>query len=133
MRHTSVTEFQDLASKRDSLRADAEEFLDEWPIWLLPVATIPAFEIDAADPGWAQPRFEVDGMDQERYEIVAACWAVSLYGFPSVVIPVARSRDGLPIGVQIVGRPNRDFEVLAVALVLEALIGEGLEVRVPGA
>ena len=125
MRHTSVTEFQDLASKRDSLRADAEEFLDEWPIWLLPVATIPAFEIDAADPGWAQPRFEVDGMDQERYEIVAACWAVSLYGFPSVVIPVARSRDGLPIGVQIVGRPNRDFEVLAVALVLEALIGEG--------
>ena len=132
-RHTSVTEFQDLASKRDGLRADAEEFLDEWPIWLLPVATIPAFEIDATDPARAQPRFEVDGIEQERYEIVAACWAVSLYGLPSVVIPVARSQDGLPIGVQIVGRPNRDFEVLEVASVLEALCGEVLEARRPDA
>ena len=102
-------------------------------IWLLPVATIPAFEIDAADPGWAQPRFEVDGMDQERYEIVAACWAVSLYGFPSVVIPVARSRAGCPSAFKSWVDQTANFEVLAVAMVLEALIGEGLEVRGPGA
>jgi Asp-tRNA(Asn)/Glu-tRNA(Gln) amidotransferase A subunit family amidase len=121
MREVSVREFQDLAMARDALREDALAFLEDWPIWILPVSTIPAFELDAGDPTTAQPGFVVDGTRQTRYEVNAPCWAVTLYGFPSVVVPCGHSREGLPIGLQIVGRPNTDMEVLAFAARVEAL------------
>ena len=122
MRDVSVREFQDLAMGRDALREDALAFLEDWPIWILPVATIPAFELDADDPAAAQPDFVVDGTRQTRYEVNAPCWAVALYGFPSVVVPCGLSREGLPIGLQVVGRPHADMEVLAFAARVEALV-----------
>ncbi|MDT7747584.1 MAG: amidase, partial [Pseudonocardiales bacterium] len=42
-------------------------------------------------------------------------------GLPAAVVPVGRSAEGLPIGVQVVGRPFHDHEVLAVAALLEQL------------
>jgi Asp-tRNA(Asn)/Glu-tRNA(Gln) amidotransferase A subunit family amidase len=124
MRDVSVREFQDLAMERDALREDALAFLEDWPIWILPVATIPAFELDADDPTAAQPAFVVDGARQARYEVMAPCWAVALYGFPSAVVPCGHSREGLPIGLQVVGRPHADMEVLAFAARIEALVEE---------
>ena len=38
---------------------------------------------------------------------------------PAVVVPVGHSPEGLPIGVQIVGRPWEEEQVLAVAAALE--------------
>jgi len=121
-RRATVAELQELAARRDALRADAEAFMTDWPIWVMPVATIPAFEVDRDDPSHAQPQFEVEGTSQTRYETMSPCWAVALYGFPSVVIPCGLSREGLPIGVQIVGRPNADEQVLEVAARLESLV-----------
>jgi Asp-tRNA(Asn)/Glu-tRNA(Gln) amidotransferase A subunit family amidase len=118
----SVAELQDLAARRDALRIDAERFMEDWPIWILPVATIPAFELDVLDPSFAQPEFEVEGNFQARYETMSPCWAVSLYGFPAVVLPVGTSSEGLPIGLQIVGRPNSDELLLEVAAQIETLV-----------
>ena len=46
----------------------------------------------------------------------------SLVGWPSVVLPVAMTAEGLPVGVQIVARPWREDVALAVAKTLEALM-----------
>ena len=43
----------------------------------------------------------------------------NLLGGPAAVVPVGRSPEGLPIGVQIAGRPWEDERVLAVAHALE--------------
>ena len=51
------------------------------------------------------------------------CRAVSLLRAPAAVVPCGTSTEGLPIGVQIVGRPFHDDEVLAVATALEAAFG----------
>lgn len=118
----TVAELQDLTARRDALRADAEAFMIDWPIWVMPVATIPAFELDRDDPSYAQPEFEVEGSVQARYEIMSPCWAISLYGFPAVVVSCGVSNEGLPIGVQIVGRPHADEQVLEVAARLESLV-----------
>jgi Asp-tRNA(Asn)/Glu-tRNA(Gln) amidotransferase A subunit family amidase len=122
MRDISVREFQDLAMERDALREDALAFLEDWPFWILPVATIPAFELDADDPTATPQEFVVDGTRQAKYDINAPCWAVALYGFPAVVVPCGHSREGLPIGLQIVGRPYADMDVLAFAARVEALV-----------
>ena len=61
------------------------------------------------------------------WDVLAPCRLISLFGVPSVSVPFGTSADGLPIGVQVVGRPFREDEVLAVAKILaeEATWGRG--------
>jgi Asp-tRNA(Asn)/Glu-tRNA(Gln) amidotransferase A subunit family amidase len=47
----------------------------------------------------------------------------NLLGNPGAVVPVSQSSEGLPIGVQVVGRPNEEEEVLAVAGFLDREFG----------
>jgi Asp-tRNA(Asn)/Glu-tRNA(Gln) amidotransferase A subunit family amidase len=47
----------------------------------------------------------------------------NLTGWPVAVVPVGQDAAGMPAGVQIVGRPWRDHEVLAVAKVIEQATG----------
>jgi Asp-tRNA(Asn)/Glu-tRNA(Gln) amidotransferase A subunit family amidase len=47
----------------------------------------------------------------------------NLTGNPAAVVPVGRSPEGLPIGVQVVGRPWEEEVVLAVAAKIEQACG----------
>jgi len=47
----------------------------------------------------------------------------NLLGCPAVVVPVGQAPEGLPIGVQIVGRPWEEEAVLAVAAKIEEATG----------
>jgi Asp-tRNA(Asn)/Glu-tRNA(Gln) amidotransferase A subunit family amidase len=49
----------------------------------------------------------------------------NLLGNPAAVVPVSQSPEGLPVGVQIVGRPWEEEQVLSVAAALEGEIGPG--------
>ena len=42
---------------------------------------------------------------------------------PSTVVPVGRTPDGLPVGIQVIGGHGEDRTTLAVARVLEGLLG----------
>ena len=55
----------------------------------------------------------------------------NLSGHPAVVIPVARSKEGLPIGVQLVGRRWREMDLLAIAEQVSAEVTGGFQ-RPPG-
>jgi len=48
---------------------------------------------------------------------------LNLTGFPGASVPVGHSNEGLPIGVQVIGRPFDDELVLAVAETLESARG----------
>ena len=65
-------------------------------------------------------------------ELGSCCRAVSILGCPVAVVPCGLSGEGLPVGVQVVGRPYRDREVLAVAAALERAFGRfSLAVQFP--
>ncbi len=49
---------------------------------------------------------------------------LNLTGFPGASVPLTLSNEGLPIGVQIIGRPFEDELVLSVAEALEAMRGK---------
>ncbi|MBJ7600615.1 MAG: amidase [Candidatus Nephthysia bennettiae] len=112
----TVAEYRQLASQRDSLRADILSFMAEWPILLMPAASLPAFEVGTS-------RFNVDGTEIARMDVHVHCRPMSLLRLPVAVVPCGTSREGLPIGVQIVGRPFAEHEVLAVAAALERNFG----------
>lgn len=100
-----------LATRRDALRAQIHAAFNDWPILLLPVASVPAPQPAASIP--------VDGTAVPWGQIGSCCRAISILGFPVAVVPYGSDREGLPIGIQIVGRPFHDHEVLAVAGYLE--------------
>jgi amidase len=71
-------------------------------------------------PVTRRPAFPLGSLDfAERFLNVAPCSAITLVGLPVVVVRVGSTSDGLPAGVQIIGRPFADHEVLAVARRLE--------------
>ena len=99
-----------LWEERDRLRAEALAFLDEVPVLIMAVATVPPYPLD-------QPVI-VAGREQTQWDVLAPSRLISLLGFPAASVPFGSSAEGLPIGVQVVGRPFREDQVLATARLL---------------
>lgn len=112
----SVVQYRQAAAERDAIRAQVLGFMQEHNILLLPVASVPA-----SDPRIGS--FTVNGKDIPWTELGSCCRAISILGFPVAVVPCGLSEEGLPVGIQVVGRPYRDREVLAVAAALERAFG----------
>ena len=98
--------------RRDTLHASFLEQMRKYPILLCPPAAIPAFR-------HGQRSWTLDGKAVEYLDAWSYTEWFNLLGNPAAVVPVSQSSEGLPIGVQIVGRPWQEEEVLSVASVLE--------------
>jgi Asp-tRNA(Asn)/Glu-tRNA(Gln) amidotransferase A subunit family amidase len=103
---------------RDMLRSRFFEQMDRYPILLCPVNAVPAFR--HGERSWTVEGRRVDYLDASSY----SQW-FNLLGNPAAVLPIDRSGEGLPVGVQIVGRPWEEERVLAIAAVLEYSICGG--------
>jgi Asp-tRNA(Asn)/Glu-tRNA(Gln) amidotransferase A subunit family amidase len=101
---------------RDELREKILLQMREHPVLICPVAAIPAFH-------HGEREWQVEGKTVKYLDAWSYCEWFNLLGFPAVVVPIGRSAAGLPIGVQIVGRPWEEEVVLAVAARLEAARG----------
>jgi len=97
---------------RDVLRPRFLEQMERYPILLCPVAAGPAFR--HRERAWSIEGKTVNYLDYSSY----SQW-FNLLGNPGAVVPVGQSPEGLPIGVQIVGRPWDEQRVLAVAAFVE--------------
>ena len=97
---------------RRRLLAEMESF----PILLCPVCAIPAFR-------HGEREWEVEGQQVKYLDAMRYTQWFNLLGAPAAVVPVGWSPEGLPIGVQIVGRPFEDERVLGIAAAVEANYG----------
>lgn len=102
--------------RRDTLRAEFLIQMQKHPILVCPAAAIPAFR--HGERSWQIEGKTVNYLDAWSYTE----W-FNLLGNPAAVVPVGCSPEGLPIGVQIVGRPWEEEQVLAVAAALEKECG----------
>ena len=107
-----LSAWMDCDHVRRRLLAEMEKF----PILLCPVCAIPAFRF--GERSWAVDGRQIEYLDAMRY----TQW-FNLLGAPAAVVPVGRSPEGLPIGVQIAGRPFEDERVLGIAAAVEASFG----------
>ena len=100
---------------RDELRARFLTRMETHHVLLAPVCAGPAFR--HGDGGW-DDGFSTNYLREMRY----SQW-FNLLGNPAVVVPVARSAEGLPIGVQVIGRPYEEMLLLTVAEEIEKRFG----------
>jgi len=54
---------------------------------------------------------------------IAITYTISLLGCPAISVPCGFNRNGLPVGIQLVGRPRGEGDLLAAAQVLEDILG----------
>lgn len=104
---------------RDEVRGKILSQMRQFPILLCPVAAIPAFK--HGERSWVVQGKTVKYLDAWSYTE----W-FNLLGFPAAVVPITKSPEGVPIGVQVVGRPWEEELVLHVAAQLEAQRGRFL-------
>jgi Asp-tRNA(Asn)/Glu-tRNA(Gln) amidotransferase A subunit family amidase len=112
----SAAELLEAWAELDLLRMRMLEEMSAFPLLLCPVASVPAFR--HGERTWKIGEQWVEYLDAWRF----TQWFNVLAG-PAAAVPVERSREGLPIGVQIAGRPFEDETVLAVARVLDRAFG----------
>ncbi|MGF1602544.1 MAG: amidase [Thermosynechococcaceae cyanobacterium] len=107
-------------TERDRFTAHIDAVLDPWDAWLCPVAVTPAF---THRPAWTA--IDIDG---RAYPHALANGAYTmpfnLSGHPAVVIPVGQTQQGLPVGLQIVGKRWREMELFAIATQIDRVVGQ---------
>ncbi|MDR8409575.1 amidase [Nonomuraea sp. 3-1Str] len=96
-------------------------FFDTYDVLIAPVSQVPPFPVE-------EPYVRrIDGVEMPDYLawMRSAYW-ISVLHAPAASVPAGFTENGLPVGVQIVGRPFADAQVLRVAAAFERATGHGL-------
>jgi amidase len=106
---------------REQTRHAWSAFFDEWDILICPQMATTAFPHDHS--AMSGRTLKVDNEDQSYFQqIFWAGMVVNAY-LPSTVFPTGLSRDGLPIGLQAVSAPYRDYRTIEFARLMSREIG----------
>jgi amidase len=109
-------EYVGALASRDALRDALLRWMKTTPLVVAPVGSVPAFEHGAR-------RVEVGGHHLSVFRAFGYSRAANVLGLPAVSVPAGRTREGLPLGVQLIGRPFEEEALLAAASIIEAALG----------
>jgi amidase len=103
------------ARLRSEIYRRAHDFFAEYEFLLLPVSQVPPFPADIPYPT------EINGTPMATYiEWMRTCSRITVTGHPAISVPAGFTREGLPVGLQIVGRARDDWGVLQLANAFES-------------
>jgi Asp-tRNA(Asn)/Glu-tRNA(Gln) amidotransferase A subunit family amidase len=102
---------------RDRERAALLGWMEETPLFVAPVGAVPAFRHEEFG------RVEFEGRSVPTFRAFSYAHAANVFDLPAVCVPAGVTRSGLPVGVQVVGRPHEERRVFAAARVLEESLG----------
>jgi amidase len=102
--------------ERDRLRLALNQWMTEVPLLVAPVGATPALKHDTL-------KITIGETTLSTFHAFSYSQAFNVFDLPSVSVPAGVSAEGLPIGVQIVGRPFEEEAVLVAAAVVEEALG----------
>jgi amidase len=89
-------------------------FFERFDVLAMPVTQVVPFPVEQEYPR------EVEGVEMETYlDWMESCWSVTVTGLPAISVPAGFTDDGLPIGIQLVGRRHGDLDLLRAARAFE--------------
>jgi len=111
----TLSAFLQALDERDRFITAWERFFDEWDVLLCPPVMCTAFtHRPSSEP------IVVDGRPEKYWSLLDYCCPFNLTGHPAGVLPIGFDSQGLPIGVQVVGKRWTDLRLLAVMRLLAA-------------
>jgi amidase len=97
-----------------------QSFLGKYEYFVLPTTQLPPFDVNMPYPT------EIAGVRLGDYiDWMKSCWYISATGNPAASVPAGFTPEGLPVGLQIVGRDKQDFSILQLAHAFEQATGFG--------
>jgi aspartyl-tRNA(Asn)/glutamyl-tRNA(Gln) amidotransferase subunit A len=111
-RRISAVEFGKATLARATFTETVRKFFTRYDLLLTPTLAVPPFAA-----GLGQPPSHAKG---SHLAWVAFTYPFNLTGQPAATVPCGFTRDGLPIGLQIVGRRLEDATVLRASAAFEA-------------
>ena len=106
------------ASLRSELFDRMRSFLENYEFLLCPVNQLPPYPVEVERPR------EIAGVKMGNYlDWMKSCYYITITSHPALSVPAGFTPEGLPVGLQIVGRYRDDFGVLQLAHAFEAATG----------
>ena len=101
---------------RTRIFEDMSEYFRDFDALLLPAAQVPPFDLSQE---WIS---EIEGIKLDTYiDWMSVCCMITVTGLPAISVPGGFTEEGLPVGIQLVGKPNGDLELLKIANAYEAM------------
>lgn len=112
----TVDDLVSAEAARGRLQGALEAFFGHYDLLVLTSSQVAPFDKDLEYPA------DIDGVPQEDYlQWMRAATIISATGCPAISVPAGFTRDGLPVGVQLVAAPGKDVELLLAAQAFEEL------------
>jgi amidase len=107
---------------RAGLRAQWRQLFKTFDAVICPIMPTPAYPHDHS-PEQEKRRINIDGKDHAYPDQLAWPGIATLTGLPATAVPLGLSKDGLPVGVQIIGPFLEDRTPLKLAELIEREFG----------
>ena len=117
-RPTTLAQYLEALHRRDQSILAWEQFFEEWDVLLCPPSMVTAFP--HCEPG---SPLQVDGQEVVYWMVSGHGTLFNYTSHPAVMLPYQLDRDGLPIGIQLVGKRWNESRLLAVAKALSEVTG----------
>jgi Asp-tRNA(Asn)/Glu-tRNA(Gln) amidotransferase A subunit family amidase len=101
---------------RDRMRATLLEYMQDFPVILTPACGVPAWH-------HGQRRWQTDTKDIGLLQAMMPATMFNITSLPAVTIPFGMTEDGIPVSIQVAGRPYEEEVILEVAQILERIRG----------
>ena len=98
----------------------AAEFMSDYDLLVCPAASVAPFPVEERYVGYR------DGLPpSEYYRWLSIAAAVTATTLPVITIPCGRTESGLPVGLQLIGRPHGELRLFSLARHIEQVLGIG--------
>ena len=105
-------------TQRTALSERMRQFFTSYDVLVLPVSQVPPFPADQEFPTAINGRPMATYLDWMR-----SAYFITVTGCPAVSVPAGRTRDGLPVGIQVVAPHGAERRLLEVAAAFEEAVG----------
>jgi amidase len=105
---------------RAAVYARVAAYFETHDLLLCPTTVVPPFPVE-----WTTVEQCEDHRFDRYIDWIAITFAISMLGLPAISVPCGFTRDGLPIGLQIVGKPRGEHALLQAAAAFERAMGLG--------
>jgi amidase len=102
--------------ERDRLRDEVLDWLSETPLIVAPVGATPAYDHDTL-------KVRVGDSTFGNFKAFSYSQTFNVFDLPVLTVPAGSTAEGLPIGVQIIAKPNDEGRLLSAARIIEESLG----------
>ncbi len=114
-RRRSLADYAGALRKRAALFHRVREFYEIYDVLACPTVQVAPFDVTL---DWVR---EINGIPLETYiDWMRSCSDVTVMGCPAISVPAGFTPDGLPVGLQLVGKPGDDLGLLRIAKAYES-------------